>query len=399
MIASRSENQRFVRDSLTWATYLLLAYYGYLLNILGPITPFLKAKLNITYAQASFHFSAFAIGMILAGLGGDRVVKRLGRKRAVWFGVAGMSIGVSVLSFGGRPVVTIGAALLMGTLGSLLLVLVPAILADHHGQHITTAVTEANVVASLAAASAPILVGLAARTFNEWRIPLLISVAAAIGIGWLFRPRTMTEGTPRANHPAVAPGRLPAPYWMFWMALVLVVSVEFCMIFWGVDYLEREIGLARANAAMLLSLFLWAMMLSRWVGSRLVRRFATTRLVTGALILSSLGFLVYWSFSSAVVVVAGLFVSGLGIANLYPLILSCALNQATENTNLASARSTLASGTAILALPLVLGSLADQVGIRPAYGIVAVLLLAALGVFWLATRLAHESPRPDPLHQ
>jgi hypothetical protein len=45
---------------------------------------------------------------------------------------------------------------------------------------------------------------------------------------------------------------------------------------------------------------------------------------------------------------------------------------------LASARATLASGTAILALPLVLGRWADMFDIRQAYGVVGILLI---GIF------------------
>jgi hypothetical protein len=60
------------------------------------------------------------------------------------------------------------------------------------------------------------------------------------------------------------------------------------------------------------------------------------------------------------------------------MILAQAIGTAGNNTVQASVRATLASGTAILALPLVLGQLADLVGIRPAYSVVAILLVAVL---------------------
>jgi hypothetical protein len=53
---------------------------------------------------------------------------------------------------------------------------------------------------------------------------------------------------------------------------------------------------------------------------------------------------------------------------------------AHNNTVLAGARATLASGTAILALPLVLGRVADMVGIQLAYGVVGILLI---GIFMI----------------
>ena len=51
----------FHRDRFTWLAYLSLAFYGYFLNVLGPITPFLKDELQLTYTVSSFHFTAFAV--------------------------------------------------------------------------------------------------------------------------------------------------------------------------------------------------------------------------------------------------------------------------------------------------------------------------------------------------
>ena len=97
-----------------------------------------------------------------------------------------------------------------------------------------------------------------------------------------------------------------------------------------------------------------------------------------SILVAGCGFGLFWGTGQALLGMVGLFVTGLGVASLYPLILSLTLGVAGSNIDQASARATLASGTAILALPLVLGRLADLVGIRQAYGVVAVLLI---GVF------------------
>jgi hypothetical protein len=54
----------------------------------------------------------------------------------------------------------------------------------------------------------------------------------------------------------------------------------------------------------------------------------------------------------------------------------------------ASARASLASGSAILALPLILGRLADAIGIRPAYGLVLFVLAALFILLQLTRRLS-----------
>lgn len=118
--------QTFHRDRFTWLAYLLLAFYGYFLNILGPITPFLKSELDLSYTVSSLHFTAFAIGMLLIGFFGHNIIQRIGRRRALWLGAFGMSVSALILITGQTAVLTIAASLCMGLIGSLILVIIPS---------------------------------------------------------------------------------------------------------------------------------------------------------------------------------------------------------------------------------------------------------------------------------
>jgi fucose permease len=130
---------------------------------------------------------------------------------------------------------------------------------------------------------------------------------------------------------------------------VSVVAAEWCLVFWGADFLENAVGLPEATAATLLTVF--------WLAGR------------------------------AWLNVAGLFVVGLGFSNLFPLAMSATVGAAPEQANAASARISLGAGLAILIVPLTLGGFADQVGIFNAYGLVAVLLVVATSLALLANRL------------
>ena len=370
----------FHRDRLTWLLYLLLAFYGYFINIFGPITPFLKDELGLSYTVSSLHYTAFALGMLLVGLGGHLIVERTGRRMAVWWGVLGMCAGALLLALGRTPLLTIGASFLMGTVGSLVFGVVPSAIADHQGPHSPVAMSEANTTASLLATSAPLLVGWFAASVLGWRFALVLAVLAAALMGWAFW-RVDFPATSAASN-AVGKHRLPLPgiFWLYWVAQFLGVAVEFCMIFWSADYLQSSLGLTQVAAAQAVSLFLAAMILGRFSGSWLVRRFSTYGVLIGSALLAIAGFVAFWWAPLPWVGLAGLFVTGLGVANLYPLIISLAMVAAAGDTVQAGARSTLASGAAILALPLALGGLADNIGIRPAYGVVALLLLGVLGI-------------------
>lgn len=377
--------QTFQRDRLTWLAYLLLAFYGYFLNILGPVTPFLKEELKLSYSVGSLHFTAFAFGILLVGLFGHLLIRRIGHWYALWLGAFGMSLSALLLVAGRSVLVTIGAAFCMGLVGSLILAIIPAVLSERHGELRAVALSEANVVASLVATLAPLLVGWSAHLAGGWRLALgaaaIVPLLMRVWFGRAAHPRGVPP--PAENVPAREP--LPGLFWVYWLALVLAVSVEFCMISWSADYLETSLGMLKVNAAQAISLFLGAMILGRLAGSRLVQRFSTRRVVLGSLLVAALGFGLFWTAGSAVIGMAGLFVTGLGVAGLYPLILALSFGAAGDATVQAGARATLASGTAILVLPLVLGRLADMFGIRLAYGVVGV-LLAGIFLILLATR-------------
>ncbi len=366
-----------IRDRVTWLSYLALALYSYFLNIFGPITPYIKSELALSYTVSSFHFSAIALGMIGAGFVGDALIRRVGRWVALWISIFGISAGALLLIVGHSPIQTIAASFLMGLLGSLILTVVPSVLADEHGDLSPVAFSEANVIASLLSAIAPVLVGWFAASLMGWRAALAVAVVAALALRFAFNSVKLPATRPAPERVSSQPA-LPIIYWVYWIAIVTVVSVEFCMIFWSADYLETSLGMPKAAAAQAVGLFLAGMILGRLSGSGFASGFGVHRFVTASLLVAALGFLTYWSATTSPVGMIGLFLTGLGVASLYPLILSLAIGSAGSGTVRASASSSLASGVAIFFLPLTLGRLADAVGIHWAYLLVLLLLAIAL---------------------
>jgi MFS family permease len=202
--------QTFHRYRSTWLSYLLLAFYGYFINILGPITPFLKEELTLSYTVSSLHFTAFAVGILLAGLGGHILVRRVGRWHALWLGAFGMSGGGLLLLFARSPMFTIGASFCMGLLGSLILVIVPSALSDLHGELRAVALSEANLVSSLISTSAPLLVGWFAPLPGGWRLVLGIAAFAPFFLRIGFRRVTLPQPTSGQDDSPTAGRSLPS---------------------------------------------------------------------------------------------------------------------------------------------------------------------------------------------
>ena len=378
----------FSRDRFTWLAYLMLAYYAYLQSSLGPLMPFLGDELDLSYTVRAFHLSAFALGMILAGLTADAAARRFGRQRVFWAGGGLMALAAVFLTIFRSPPLTIGTSLAMGCLGSYLLVMLQAGLSDRHQSYRATALTEANVASSITAALAPVLISQTEGLGLGWRTAILIGASAWVLLAFTFSREHIPQQTPAAQGAASGNGRLPRTFWLYWLVIVCSVAIEWCMVFWGAEFLNQVVGLTKVDASGTMAVFLIAMVIGRAGGSFLTRRITPTRLLSGAIVLVLVAFPAFWLTTEPPLSIAGLFFAGLGVANLFPMTLAAASNAAAAQITKVSARISLAGGIAILVVPQVLGSAADQIGIHAAFGIAGALIVGTLILILTANRAA-----------
>jgi MFS family permease len=388
-----------MRTRFTLLAYFMLAYYAFIQAALGPLMPFLRSELTLSYSVGGLHVTAFALGMIPAGLLTERIAECWGRRRTFWGGAFGMAIGTVMLILGRREVITIFGSFVMGLFGTFLLIMIQATLSDEFGDKRAIALTESNIWASFAAGLAAFLVGGAEGIGLGWRAAMIAGIGTMIAV-WLYaRPIQIPEANLHTETVALN-GRLPRAFWAYFVFVLFGVAIEWCMVFWGADYLETVVGLDKALAATLMSVFFAAIVIGRIAGSRLTHSINSAILLRFAVGIAVIGFLVFWLAPIRLLNVVGLFVAGLGIANFYPLSLATMTGLAPQQANIASARTSLGSGIAILVAPQILGTAADIWGIRTAYGFVAVLLLASAAItIWasqLVARSVHAPSRNTP---
>ena len=216
----------------------------------------------------------------------------------------------------------------------------------------------------------------------SWRGALVIPILIWVGLSWFGRDLKLPnaeKSTAEDDTPLGKKERLPVLFWGYAGLLFLGVAIEWSVIYWGAEFLAETTSLGQATAVNMMSLYFVAFIAGRIVSSRLARRFSAEYLLIGAFGLTTLGFLPFWLSQNAILSIIGLFIVGSGIASLFPLGLALAIGVVTNNqTDAASSRISLMVGLAIFLAPQILGSLADQIGLTGAYGIVAVLLMSAL---------------------
>jgi fucose permease len=368
------------RTASTWIAYFALIYFALVLNCLGPVTSLIRIEQKLTYAQAGLLGSGFASGLIVASSVTPIVSRRLGSWKTLALAGAGLISGCSLICLGKDFPVILGGAFLAGTLGSLIISEVPLVLAQEHQNRSTAAVTEANALASASAVFGPAAVGLAESWHIGWRTALVAPVLSAVGGAVIFafaRPQSPC----RDRTITVQKNRLGKAFWLNWSLLVFSVAAEFAIIFWATDYFRQgEVG-ENSQTSGVLTLFFLTMCTGRVIGGRLTLRVPSVAIILGSLAVALCGSFFYCSSSSMASRLAGLALLGFGIANLYPTFLTLAISKSRPNEKQASAKTTLASGLAILVFPFVLGGVADLSDLSRAQLLIPCVLVGVLSLF------------------
>jgi MFS family permease len=375
------------RGHATWLLYGVFSSMAFLLNGLGAVLPPLQKELHVSRGQVAFYPSLFAVGLVVVGLVGGALVNRIGRAIAVRLAIAVMMAG-GLLIAAPTQVATLFGALLMGLGSALLIQLVPAILTAAQPHAPAAAIGEANGLASAASVLAPLAVAAALAAGLGWRTgylaaPLLALAALTVPAWRLAIPDAPTHASEQSGAPSAMLGR--------WLDLLLAVSVEFCMVFWAASAFIAWDRATLSQAPALASLFLVGMATARALSARIIGRIPDQRALILACAAAALaGFALFWAAPTLTLAAAGLLVTGLGVALLYPTTVSRVIAAWPDAPDRASARAALGSGLAIGVAPFLLAQASDRIGLRAAFLVVPVLLLV-LAV--RAGRVYASSPR------
>lgn len=392
LLESMTSTVKITRSNFTWLAYLMLGFYAYMQSSLGPLMPFLREELGLNYTVAGFHFSAFALGMILAGSSTEYLTNYLERKQLFWWGGLGMSLGGLLLTIGQTASVTVLAAFVMGFVGSHLLVMIQALLSDEFEEQRAIALTESNLAASIFAALAPLVIAFGLSINLDWRLALWFGAGVWL-IAWLTQRNVAHPTSPKAKNDQRSNGQLPPIFRLYWLIVFIGVAIEWCMVFWVADFLITVGNIAPDFASTLVGIFYASMIIGRLLGSRLTHKLATMRLLLMVVITIAIGFPIFWLSSNLIGTVLGLVIVGIGLSNLFPLGLAAASNIGADNVNRSSARVSQAAGLAILIAPQTLGTLADSWGIFRAYGVLPILLFILLILILVVIRSERSKDR------
>ncbi len=360
----------------TRSAYLDQSVVGYLLYGVGAVTAFLAVALSLSDAAAALHSSLLAVGLLVAGLSGDRLEIRLGARAA--HGTAYLLLAVASVCLVTAPafVVTLGGAGMVGLGTGLLLARVNRTLTRGGGTIARVRMGRAALVAMIASLSVPIAIGIGENGGLGWQLAFVVAAVLILAGLWASRRRRWAR-----VQPTIATGRLPGRFWLAWWLIVLVVSVEFSIVFWASTLVERQVAISLGDATLVAAGFYAGMATTRiGLSFRSVGEHDPIRLMRIGLAAALLGSLLAWTAQRVELAALGIYLGGLGTGSLYPLGVTVALDLVPGLQDRGSARLILASGVAILVSPFLLGLAADAFSVSIAWLLVPALCLAALAL-------------------
>ena len=278
------------------SAYVDQVVIGYLLYGVGAVTAFVAAALTLSDAEAALHSSLLAIGLLGAGLAGDRIDTLIGAKRANVLAYVLLAIASICIATAPAYAVTLAGAGMVGVSVGLLLAHVNRALTRGGGALAQVRMSRAALVAMVGSISVPIVIGLGENSGLGWQLAFV--VAGGLIVVGLLGTRWRQDGRVVAVRHV---GRLTKGYWLAWWLLVLVVSVEFAIVFWASTLVERQVGVSLADATLVAASFYAGMAASRFglsfaaVGGR-----DPMMLMRLGLALALAGSLLAWSASGVV---------------------------------------------------------------------------------------------------
>jgi MFS family permease len=342
----------------------------------GVVLGELRDQLHLSGVIAAAHGATFGVGLLVVGLGGLPVIARFGRHRVFVASCLAILVGVLVLCAGQSWPVTLSGVALAGFACAFLVMLMPGILADHHGDHMASAFAAVNGFPGIAGIMFSLVVGGALGLGWTWRwayAALTIVIAAVVVV--TGRGVRMPDGAEQHAH-VLALFKLPEVRGP-WLGIVHAVLVEFSVGVFTTVYLKEVGGASGGLAATLAGLWGLSIFLSRLWMPRFVARFGPWSRSVGFLI-AGVGVTLMWTGPGLAVRSVGLVIAGLGGGVLYPLAVEQLYVREGGDTVSLGAVAALASGTAVTLGPMSTGILADAVSVR--HALLFVPVLAVIGV-------------------
>jgi MFS family permease len=345
----------------------------------------LAAALHLDPGPLGAALSAGAAGGILTLLLGGRIADRVGRRTVLLIGLLGSGAAFALLAAAHDLATAVAVVLLYGLSVSFVDLGANLVGTDYEHAHDAVALTGLQAGFSAGAVVGALGAAVALASGTDYRA-VYLGMAAVFALAALVAASAPLPPRERQADRAVAgPPLLRVPG-------VALAAVAVTVCFFGdgalegftAVFLRRSVGATVLLSGLGVAGFHGASFVGRVVADRVLQRVPAGRVVTAAGLLAAAGIGAALLASSPVVALAGLLVTGFGIAPIVPSGLSLAARSAPDRPGAAVAAVTAVGYSSFLLAPLTVGAVAQATDLRVGLAVVVAtsLVIALLGRRW-----------------
>ena len=361
-----------------WAVSALFAVNGFFMGSWAPQIPLLLPRHDITESMLGLLIMVVGVGAIAAMLFAGRLIAAYGARRvttvfallmtptlpAIVYAPSVAAL-VPILAFTGAVVGCMDVAMNANAV-AVEQKLDRAIMSSCHGFW------------SLGGFAGGILGGQIIAAVGAERHALFFTVLSLAVV--LVAMRSLAED-PRSA--AQAPKSQPksvlfprdAALWVLGLMALFSMVPEGAVLDWAALYLATDLGSDVSTSGYAFGFFAGTMALVRFAGDRVRNRFGAVRTLRVSALVAAAGMMSAALAPTDWIAIACFAVSGLGVANMVPILFSAAGNHPGLSAGAGIAAVSMAGYTGILFAPSSIGFVAEHIGYRWTYGVLALILV------------------------
>lgn len=407
---------KFIRSTppLGWVILYASLAIGIFGSLLGILAPRIQTHFALDYAQMSFLMSLITVGALVGAILGGDIAKRFDQRILLLVYTSIMLIFVLTLVNTQNYWLFVLTYTGMGVLDAALFTIAHSLLSrmSQNEEHRTRMLSLADVGFSFGALFAPIWVSLILAWKSEWQQPYLFFTSFIVILLLAFSPKRFYPIT-LESHPAT---RLNAAaqsshQWDIYLkilrqpiillvlaAYIFLGFIEWGESFWLTSYVTKGLHLSEASANSSIFFLMLGMLLGRVWHAFLASRFSAQQKLQGLAVLCLFGVILQnilglSGWVSGVIYLFWLcsFLLGLGMSVAFPILLGQMIEVFPEQASRLSALAVICISLGSSFAALLVGYLAEWLGMRLAF---IVFIAAALAYLMFVAALLKQRSRP-----
>lgn len=325
------------------------------------------------------NFAGFVLFVTASGL----IVDRMGKKTVVSISLWGLAASLLLLSLAPCFALVCLSMLLVGGFLGVLESQISGLVADMNPRKADYFVNRTQVFFGLGAMAGPVLASLALSQGVAWQLcyrgiaALTLLMSAAVTRARF--PHNRPTNRVRLRHMKRA--LQDRKFQLLCLCMVCYTGVEAGSWVWMCTFLTERQGFTLMRSALAAGVFWGAMTLGRSVCGRLSLRYPLRRLITGLSLLSGVTVLLYGLVIQEASVWVMIALSGLFFASLWPLLVSYGIRSFDGFSGMTASLLVGFGGVGATLIPIAIGFIARQAGLRIAMSSPSILLFAVAVLF------------------